>query len=420
MITQTQTSNSNCREAAWLSERKENSWKRFLSLKQPTRRDEAWRFANLKETDLSSFVAASPVADEPTIIARSHGLVEFSAKSIFANGRLIFSEKNNLPEGVILASLEDAARDHFELFEKYFMTNLARLGSEKFRSLHEAQVQAGAFLYVPAGVVLEKPIELWHWVEGAQVAIFPHTLIVCGEGSRASVIDRFCSVKEESSFACGVNDLKLEADARLHYVAVQQWSHQTTAFHINSTEVAQNAVSTALQLNLGGRFVRAENDSRLLGEGARSVMLSINQAGAHQEIDQRTLQDHIAPRATSDLLYHNALDSNARTIFAGLIKVQPDAHETDAYQKVRNLMLSDEAEANSMPGLEILADRVRCTHGATSGEINKDELFYMMARGISPNQAARLIVRGFFQVVLDRLEEPLLQEYLGEILDQRV
>ncbi|MFI0348741.1 MAG: SufB/SufD family protein, partial [Chthoniobacterales bacterium] len=321
MITQTQTFNSNCGEAAWLSERKENALKRFLSLKQPTRRDEAWRFANLKETDLSSFVAAPPVAHEATIIARSHGLSEFSAKLIFANNRLLHCEKNNLPEGVIFTSLEEAERDHRELFEKYFMKNLARLGSEKFRALHEAQVQAGAFLYVPAGVVLEKPIELWHWVEGEKAAVFPHTLLVCAEGSCASVIDRFCSVKEEPSLACGVNDLKVEADARLHYVAVQEWSRQTTAFHINSTEVSQNATSTALQLNLGGRFVRAENDSRLLGEGARSVMLSINQAGADQEIDQRTLQDHIAPRATSDLLYHNALDDNARTIFAGLIKV---------------------------------------------------------------------------------------------------
>jgi len=206
----------------------------------------------------------------------------------------------------------------------------------------------------------------------------------------------------------------------LHYVGVQEWSDKATAFHINATEVERDANSTALQMNLGGAYVRGESDSHLLGEGSRSVMLSINPASGSREIDQRTFQDHFAPRATSDLLYHNSLADSSRTIFAGLIKVEENAHETDAYQKVRNLMLSDEAEANSMPGLEILADNVRCTHGATSGELNEDELFYMMARGIPPKRAAQLIVRGFFGTVLERLENEDLQAHLGEILDRKL
>ena len=173
-------------------------------------------------------------------------------------------------------------------------------------------------------------------------------------------------------------------------------------------------------MNFGGSYIRGESDSHLLGEGSRSVMLSINPASGEREIDQRTFQDHFAPRATSDLLYHNALSDSSKTIFAGLIKVEEAAHETDAYQKVRNLMLSDEAEANSMPGLEILADNVRCTHGATSGELNEDELFYMMARGIPPKQAAQLIVRGFFGTVLERLENEELQAHLGGILDRKL
>lgn len=414
-ITDQQTSFNSWPE--WFREQQLQAWEKFLALKQPTRGDEPWRFATLKRTDLSSFNAAESPSDTTCLIARSQGLSEFSAKLIFANDRLIHREIIDLPEGVILVSLEQAARDHESLFRQYFMKNEARLGSLKFAALHQAQLQTGSFLYVPAGVCVEKPFELWHWVEGDNAAIFPHTLIVCGEGSQVSVVDRFSSVKKESSLACAVNDLILEADARLNYVSVQQWSEQTTAFHLNTTEVATKGVSTALQLNLGGEWIRTESDSRLLGEEARSVMLSINPVDHDQEIDQRTLQDHVAPRATSDLLYHNALNGKARTIFAGLIKVEPEAHETDAYQKVRNLMLSDEAEANSMPGLEILADNVRCTHGATSGELNKDELFYMMARGIRPETAAKLIVRGFFETVLQRLEEPVLKEHLGELLD---
>jgi Fe-S cluster assembly protein SufD len=265
-----------------------------------------------------------------------------------------------------------------------------------------------------------KPIEIWHWVEGESAAVFPHTLIVLEEGASATVIDRFVSAGNDVSLAVAVNDLSLGAGSRLTYVGVQDWSDKTTAFHLNATGVEKAGTSTALQLNLGGAYIRGESDSHLRGEGSRSVMLSINPASGEREVDQRTFQDHFAPRATSDLLYHNALADSSKTIFAGLIKVEEAAHETDAYQKVRNLMLSDEAEANSMPGLEILADNVRCTHGATSGELNEDELFYMMARGIPPKQAAQLIVRGFFGTVLERLENPMLQEHLGEILDRKL
>jgi Fe-S cluster assembly protein SufD len=316
--------------------------------------------------------------------------------------------------------LEKAAKEHEDLFRKSFMTSEVRLGSKKFAALHKARLRAGTFVHVPKGVAVLKPIEIWHWVEGEAAAVFPHTLIVLEQGASATVIDRFVSSGNDVSLAVAVNDLSLAAGSRLTYVGVQDWSDKTTAFHLNTTGVEKEGTSTALQLNLGGAYIRGESDSHLRGEGSRSVMLSINPASGEREIDQRTFQDHFAPRATSDLLYHNALADSSKTIFAGLIKVEEAAHETDAYQKVRNLMLSDEAEANSMPGLEILADNVRCTHGATSGELNEDELFYMMARGIPPKQAAQLIVRGFFGTVLERLENPMLQEHLGEILDRKL
>ena len=406
----------------WFRKDQREAWELFQSLPQPKRNDEPWRFANLKAIDLSDFHPASTVADAPSLIARSIALKgeDLAAKLVFANDQLILTEVKGLPSGVILLPLEQAANKHEELFRKSFMNSEVRLGSRKFAALHRAQLRTGAFLHVPKGVVIERPIEIWHWVEGENASIFPHTLIVLDEGASATVIDHFVSAHDERSVAIAVNDLTLGKNARLHYVGVQEWSDKATAFHLNTTEVEQDANSTALQMNLGGAFIRGESDSHLLGEGSRSVMLSINPATGTREIDQRTFQDHFAPRATSDLLYHNALADSSRTIFAGLIKVEEEAHETDAYQKVRNLMLSDEAEANSMPGLEILADNVRCTHGATSGELNEDELFYMMARGIAPKQAAQLIVRGFFGTVLERLENPMLQEHLGVILDRKL
>jgi len=404
----------------WFGQDQAGAWNLFEALPQPKRNDESWRFANLKALDLSGFVPALPVADEAALVSRSAAHTDVAAKLVFANDSLIHSEVKGLPAGVLLLPLEQVAKDHGELFRKNFMTSEVRLGSKKFAALHRARLRTGAFLHVPKGVVIERPIEIWHWVDGENAAIFPHTLIVLGEGASATVIDRFVSSRDERSLAIAVNDLTLGANSRLTYVGVQDWSDKATAFHLNTTQVGKDATSTALQLNLGGSYVRGESDSHLLGEGSRSVMLSVNPASGEREIDQRTFQDHFAPRATSDLLYHNALADASRTIFAGLIKVEEGAHETDAYQKVRNLMLSDEAEANSMPGLEILADNVRCTHGATSGELNEDELFYMMARGIPPKQAAQLIVRGFFGTVLERLENESLQAHLGEILDRRL
>ena len=398
----------------------QKAWDLFQSLPLPSRRDEPWRFANIKATDLSGFSVASPVKDASALVSRSSGLANLSAKLVFGNDSLLHSEAAGLPAGVLVLPLEKAAKEHEGLFKKSFMTAEVRLGSKKFAALHKARLCTGSFVYVPKGVAVERPIEIWHWAEGEDSAIFPHTLIVLEEGASATVIDRFVSSRDERSLAVAVNDLTLGKGSRLSSVGVQEWSDKATAFHLNTTEVEKDGNSTALQMNFGGSYIRGESDSHLLGEGSRSVMLSINPASGEREIDQRTFQDHFAPRATSDLLYHNALSDSSKTIFAGLIKVEEAAHETDAYQKVRNLMLSDEAEANSMPGLEILADNVRCTHGATSGELNEDELFYMMARGIPPKQAAQLIVRGFFGTVLERLENEELQAHLGGILDRKL
>jgi len=392
----------------------------FEKTPAPKRKDEAWRFANVAALDLSAFVPAPPVTSEGRIINASQGMPETSAKLVFANNTLAFQETANLPAGVLLLPLEVAAREHRELFEKFFMSQPVELGSHKYAALHKARVRSGAFLYVPRNVEVELPIEIFHWVEGAYSSVYPHTLIVCGENSKVTVVDYFKSADNAPALACGVNDLHLERGAKLTYIAVQDWSKETTAFQINSTVVGKDAASTALTANFGGAFVRGESLSRLVGEGSRSEMFSINPVEGTREIDQRTLQDHVAPRASSDLLYLNALDDKSRTIFAGLIKVEPGAAGTDAYQKVRNLILSDDADPNSMPGLEILNDDVRCTHGATNGPVSEDELFYMQARGISSPVARRLIVNGFFNSLLERIESPALRSHLESLVSRRL
>jgi Fe-S cluster assembly protein SufD len=300
------------------------------------------------------------------------------------------------------------------------MAHEAKLGSAKFAALHRSGPVNGVFIRIPKDLVVEKPIEIFHWVEGEKSAVFPHTLVVCERHSKATIVDCFRSADDAPALACGVNDLVVEEGAQLNYVAVQQWSLGTTALHLNSTTVGRDATCLGMQVNLGGRFVRNENYSRMVAEGARSDMLSVNIAGGDQMIDQRTFQDHAKPSATSDLLYQNALTGKGRTIFSGVIRVEPGAHKTDAYQKVRNVVLSDDAEANSMPGLEIEADDVRCTHGATTAQIDNRELFYLQARGISASDAQQLLVMGFFNTVLDRLPGAALRGHIESLVEQRL
>ncbi|HWL53793.1 MAG TPA: Fe-S cluster assembly protein SufD [Chthoniobacteraceae bacterium] len=403
----------------WFEALQAEGRQRFESLPMPTRRNEAWRFTDLKEVDLTPYGAAKPLPESEwkPLVARSKELEKTAGRMVFANDVLVEREilsESLRQKGVIWKPLDQAAIDHPELFRKHFMAHGAALGSEKFAALHQASVRSGTFLYVPRGVTIDLPIEVFHWLSGENASTFPHTLLIAEANSKVTLIDYFLAADPEApGLSIGVNDLHLAEGAQLNYICLQEWSSRARAFQINNTVVAANATAKSLNVNLGGAYARTESLSKLMGEGARSDMLSVTVAKGEQEFDQRTLQDHYAPGAYSDLLYKNSLDDRARTIFAGLIKVELGAHRTDAYQKVRNLMLSDEAEANSAPGLEILADDVRCTHGATAGEIDREELFYLAARGIGRDQAQRLIVHGFLKEAINRLEDPAIIDLLA-------
>ena len=396
--------------------------KTFEALPMPGRTDEAWRFASYKALDLTPFSSTTaPFAgDRDRILKRSSGLAEAAGKAVFANDTLLSREvlaDTLAQKGVIWKPLEVAAAEHPELFRKHFMAHGAPLGSAKFAALHAARVKTGTFLYVPRGVEIDLPIEVFHWLSGEGNATFPHTLLIAEAQSKVTLVDYFLGAEPDTAgLAVGFNDLYVGEGAQLNYVCVQNWNGKSVAVQVNNTVVGRDASAKSLNVNLGCRYARTESASRLTGEGARSDMLSVTVAQGEQEFDQRTFQDHLAPGAYSDLLYKNALDDASRTIFAGMIKVEPGAHRTDAYQKVRNLLLSDDAEANSMPGLEILADDVRCSHGATSGQIEAEELFYLLARGIPKREAQRLIVHGFLQEAIDRLGNAAIGAKLGELV----
>jgi Fe-S cluster assembly protein SufD len=409
----------------WFGDQQHAAWEKFESIPRPTRKDQPWRFSNVDLLDLAPFKFSPALSDDDraNVLKYSRGLDRFAGRLIFAGDQLI--ERNVVSDdlkkrGVIFQPLERAMIEHADLFRKHFMSQPAVLGSAKFAALHKALVSNGTFLFVPRGVEIEQPIEIFHWLRGEGVSVFPHLLLITDELAKVTVVEHFRSCDARATgFACGVNDLIAGPGAKVTYVCAQNWGENVVALQMNTTTVDHDASAMSLNLNLGSRYSRFESLSRLVGEGGRSDLLAVAVATNEQEFDARTLQDHISPHTASDLLYKNALDDRARCTFGGLIRVEPHAHFTDAYQKVRNLLLSDDSEANSMPGLEILADNVRCTHGATSGQINEDEMFYLHSRGIPTKVAQRLIVTGFLNEVIQRLDQPSIADYLRGLIDQK-
>jgi Fe-S cluster assembly protein SufD len=410
---------------AWFRDQQKSAWKQFEALPIPTRKDQPWRFSNVALLDLSSFNHAPPLSEEERaqILDLSRGLDQVSGRLIFGNDQLV--HRDALPEdlrrrGVIFQPLERAMSEHTELFRKHFMSQPATLGSAKFAALHQASVKSGTFLFVPRRVEIELPIEIFHWLHGENAGVFPHLLLVADELAKVTVIERFRSVDRESAgLACGVNDLIVGPGAKVTYVCAQTWGDKVRALQMNTTMADHDASALSLNVHLGAHYSRFESLSRLIGDGARSDLLAVAIADGDQEFDARTLQDHASPHTTSDLLYKNALNGRARSIFGGLIRVEPHAHFTDAYQKVRNLLLSDDAEADSMPGLEILADNVKCTHGATSGQIDDEEMFYLRSRGIPPAIARQLVVSGFLNEVIQRLDQPAIENDLHQLIEEK-
>lgn len=404
---------------AWWLEAKKAAWNQFLALPLPGRTDETWRFSSTSTLDLSGFdLPEDPAVHIPNLSDFPH-----AAEIIFSNRQLVARSALSadlVAKGVIFAPLDEALQKHGDLVRKYFQKHPANLGSEKFVALNTAFTGSGAFLYVPKGVELSEPFVVQHTLSGASKAIFPHTIVVLEDNAKATLVEFFVSAdKAARQLSSGVNDLHAGPGAKLTYVGAQNWSADTLAFQINSIAAERDARVVAMNLHLGGRQSRHESHSRLLGPGAHSEMLALTVATGAQEFDQRTLQTHVSPNTTSNLLYKNALLDEAKTIFSGLIIVEPDAQKTDAYQKNRNLILSADAEAHSLPGLEIQANDVKCSHGSTSSRIEPEQEFYLQARGIKPDAAKQMLIFAFFEEVLNQLEDENLHASLGKLIQSK-
>lgn len=382
----------------------------------PDRFQEDWRFANLKALDLNALTLAPHISPSQRERLIRHPIQDMphASLAVFCNDEELHGHllpQSLIQQGVIWTTMAEALKKKSDFLKKYFLSSRVSLGSDKFTLLHQAHCRSGVLLYIPKGVKVELPFIACHGLAGVNASIFPHTLIVAEEGSHITFVDYFSSDNDAVNFSCGMTEILLGEAARVTYIARRNFGKQTINFHHCSSVVRKNASLTTLEVHSGGKFSRQENHCALKEEGARSEMLSIALTRDEQELDQRTLQSHQAPRTRSDLLYKNVLDHRSKTVFQGMIRVEPFAAQTDAYQTNKNLLLSAEAEADSLPGLEILNDDVRCSHGATSGPVDEEQLFYMRARGIPLQAATQLLALGFCEEVLNLLCFETLKPY---------
>jgi Fe-S cluster assembly protein SufD len=378
---------------------------RYRSLPLPTTSEEAWRFTDLAGFDPDAFVQnghqkgsdpLSRIVDVP-----SAGIATVSEAGI---------EIESAPEGIRFEPLAD----HLRLGELIDDT-------EKFAAHNAAEWKHGLLVHVPKGVVLEEPlyVRIVNSSEGG--ALFWRMLVVAEPESRFTVIEEYASARPDlEAYSNAVVELFVEQAAKVEYVSVQNLSRGTWHFASHRARVGRDAELDWVTAGLGTKRgkVRIEND--LAGEGATSRVTGAYFADGEQHLDYDTFQEHIAPNTTSDFAFKGALRDAASVVWRGMIKVEKDAQRTNAYQENRNLLLSDRAHADSIPGLEIEANDVRCTHGATVGQVDRDQLFYLMTRGLSRGEAERLIVRGFFTDLLDRIELVPVREALGEALEARI
>jgi Fe-S cluster assembly protein SufD len=375
----------------------------YRSLPLPDTSMEAWRFTDLRGFDPDSFVQNGKVG----VSTRDMLEIDVAGLATAAGGKV---EIDKLPEGVEFAALPE---DH------------ERLGTlvgadDKFTAHNAASWQSGLLVRVPKGAELDDP--LYVRVVGDDTgATFWRLLVVAEEGSRFSLIEEYTSPSAKAAgYTNSAVELFVEPGAKLEYVSLQNLSQEAWNFATHRATVGRDAELDWVAGGFGSRRgkVRIHND--LAGQGATSRVTGAYFADGTQHLDYDTFQQHHAPSTTSDFAFKGVLREQASVVWRGMIRVEEDAQKTNAYQENRNLILSPDAHADSIPGLEILANDVRCTHGATISQVDREQLFYAMSRGLTRGDAERLIVRGFFQDVLDRIELAPVREALAERLEARI
>ena len=420
-------------EPAWALEQRRLAATLAEQMPFPDRRLELWRrtdFGSLPLAGLDPFapgVRARNLDDLPApILERLANEGQDGSGSlalIVQRGGDVVLEQTHptlAKQGVIVCSMERALREHADKLE-------TRLGSlidadlDQFTALHRAIRSGGAFVWVPDGIEAEVPIRLFQWLDRPGVASAPASVVILGRGSRATVIEELLSeTAEGAAFYNGSSEVFVGEDAKLIYATLQDWGRNVFHYSNQRARVGRGGELQWIQTVLGARMVKTNSYFSMVGPGAQVFVHGFMFGDQRQHFDLHTLQKHLSDHTTSDLLIKGCLKDRARSVYQGLIQVAEGAQRTDAYQANRNLLLSGTARADSIPGLEILANDVRCTHGATIGMVDAEQMYYLMARGLPRNEAQRLIVEGFFAPVLDRIPLESVRERLRQVIQQKI
>lgn len=413
-------------EPGWLREARLHAHGAFASTPMPTTAAEDWRYTDIgRVVNLDAVPFAEERAPAAGIDALPAGLRALLDEAGEAVARLVQVDASvvhrDVPahleaQGVVLTSLEAAVRDHGDLVRRHLGTAVLADEDGKFAALNAAYWTGGLFLYVPRGVKVEVPVRSYRWI-GETGAVFGRTLVVAEAGAEVTVVDELAGADLDGR-ALSVSAAEIFADegAAVTWVSLQRFGRGVVHLSTDRLVAGRDARITTLYTTLGGDVCRADVRCRLRAPGSHVDMLGVYVAEGDQHFDHETLQDHIAPHASSNLLFKGALTERSRSVFRGVIRVHPKAQRTDAYQTNRNLLLSSQARADSLPNLEIQADDVRCSHAATVGQLDAEEVFYLLSRGIPKEEAVRLVVFGFFSEVLDQLPmDDVRQELLRAV-----
>lgn len=392
-------------EPEWMLDIRRKAWRFFEEIPWPTGTEETWRRTKLtgfKLEDYTPLTGAEAPAGLPDEVAKSLAEVESVGNLAFVDAAPALRALDESLErrGVIFTSLDDAVRRYPELVQKYFNSVVA-IDENKFSALHYALWNSGTFVYVPRNIIIERPLQAVIGQRGGKHAGLHHTIVVTEEGAAVTVVEDF--VGADGGMTNSVVELAPGRNSQVHYLHLQNLAETAWNFSTQRMQLTRDSLLRYFIGSWGSRLTKAWINMELNEPGANGELLGLYFPGGRQHLDHHTNQLHKAAHTTSDLLIKGALKDRARSVYQGYIKVYPAAQKTNAYQANRNLMLSKQARADSIPGLEIEADDVRCTHGATAGQIPDEYIFYLMARGIDRTNAERMIVQGFFEEVLNRI-----------------
>ncbi len=410
-------------EPAWITQSRRAAFEQYQTLLQNDLDPEEFKRVDLRVFNAAKFRPAAAAVDSTAIETLLSDKTEFGGSIAHVNGQLTHHQLSDeiRAQGVLFGELQSLLTSHRELLEPHFMKQAVKSDADRFSAWHAAFWTGGTVLYVPRNVEVALPLHslIAHSRDG--VAEFSHTLIILEDGARATLLEETSSATAElAGLHVGCVELIVGKDANLRYVQLQNWNQKSWHFAHQAGCVASNASLQWTVVGLGSKLAHIHQDINLNGRAATAEVNGVTFTSDRQKISYYTQQHHRAQGTHSDLLYKEVLRDESRVIWRGMIKVDPAAQQTDGYQRSDALMLSDDARCDSIPGLEIEADDVKCTHGATTGRVDREQIFYCMSRGISRKEAMHMIVEGFFQRVYDRIPVEVVRETLSRTVQGKL